>query len=59
MWHESLGSLEMTVLRQPEQSDWTLLEGRLVDQSALQGVLDTLFMLGLPLILVLRLEPDS
>jgi hypothetical protein len=52
MWLECLGGLEMTEQRQPGQPVVTRLEGRLVDQSALQGVLDTLFMLGMRLITV-------
>ena len=55
MWFDSLGSLEITEQRQPGQPVVTQLEGRLKDQSALQGVLDTLFMLGMRLILVERL----
>jgi hypothetical protein len=55
MWRDCLGGLEITEQRQPGQSVCTRLEGRLVDQSALQGVLDTLFMLGLRLITVERL----
>jgi hypothetical protein len=50
MWLERLGGLEITEERQPGQPVITQLEGRLVDQSALQGVFDTLFMLGLRLI---------
>jgi hypothetical protein len=52
VWFDCLGGLEITEQRQPGQPVVTRLEGRLVDQSALQGVLDTLFMLGLRLILV-------
>ena len=55
MWLESLGGLKITEQRQPEQPVITCLEGRLVDQAALQGVVDTLFMLGMDLILVERL----
>jgi hypothetical protein len=54
-WFDCLGGLEITEQRQPGQSVVTRLEGRLVDQSALQGVLDTLFMLGLRLLTVERL----
>ena len=57
MWFASLGGLEITEQRQPGRLVVTRLEGRLVDQSALQGVLDTLFMLGLRLISVERLPP--
>lgn len=55
MWHDSLSGLSITEQRQPGQPVFTCLEGRLVDQSALQGVVDTLFMLGMRLILVERL----
>jgi hypothetical protein len=50
MWGECLGGLEITEERPPGRPVF-----RLVDQSALQGVLDTLFMLGLRLITVERL----
>jgi hypothetical protein len=52
VWFDCLGGLEITEQRQPGQPVVTRLEGRLADQSALQGVLDTLFMLGLRLITV-------
>jgi hypothetical protein len=55
MWLECLGGLELTEQRQPEQPVVTQLEGRLADQSALQGVIDTLIMLGLQLLFVERL----
>ncbi len=57
IWLHCLGGLEITEERQPGQPVITRLEGRLTDDSALQGVLDTLFMLGMRLILVERLEP--
>ncbi len=57
MWLQCLGGLEITEEREPGQPVITRLEGRPTDESALQGVLDTLFMLGLHLILVERLEP--
>jgi hypothetical protein len=52
VWFDRLGGLKITEQRQPGQPVVTRLEGRLVDQSALQGVLDTLFMLGLRLLTV-------
>ena len=55
MWLECLGGLELTEQRQPGQPVVTQLEGRLVDQSALQGVFDTLIMLGMRLVTVERL----
>ena len=56
VWLDRLGGLEITEQRQPGQPIVTRLEGRLEDQSALQGVLDTLFMLGMRPILVERLS---
>jgi hypothetical protein len=56
MWLECFGGLAITEERQPGRPVVTRLEGRLVDQSALQGVLDTLFMLGLCLITVEYLQ---
>ncbi len=58
VWLDRLGSLEITEQRPPGQPVVSRLEGRLKDQSALQGVLDTLFMLGMRLILVERLEGE-
>ena len=55
VWLDRLGGLEITEQRQPGKPVVTRLEGRLEDQSSLQGVLDTLFMLGMLPILVERL----
>jgi hypothetical protein len=55
VWLECLGGLEITEERQPGRPVVTQLEGRLVDQSALQGVFDTLIMLGMRLVTVERL----
>ena len=52
MWLQCLGGFEATEQRQPGQPVVTRLEGYPSDQSALQGVIDTLFMLGMRLILV-------
>lgn len=57
MWLQCLGGFEAAEQRQSGQPVVTRLEGRPVDQAALQGVLDTLFMLGKRLILVERIEP--
>jgi hypothetical protein len=55
VWLECLGGLEITQQRRPGRPVVTQLQGRLVDQSALQGVIDTLFMLGLRLVSAERL----
>ncbi len=52
MWLQCLGGFEASEQRQSGDVVITRLEGQIVDQSALQGVLDTLFMLGMRLILV-------
>ena len=59
VWHESLGGLAIAEQRQPGRPVVTQLEGRLVDQSAFQGVIATLFMLGLPLLFVERLPTNT
>jgi hypothetical protein len=52
IWCECLGGLAITVVSEPGQPTITHLSGRLADQSALQGVLDTLFMLQVRLLRV-------
>jgi hypothetical protein len=59
VWLDCLGNLKITEQRQSERTVVTRLKGRFTDQSALQGVLDTLFMLGLLLVLVERIEADK
>ena len=53
-WTACLGGLDISVREQPAQPIVTMLTGPLEDLSALQGVLDTLFMLNMPLLLVER-----
>ena len=55
VWLECFGGLAITEERQPGRPVVTRLEGRPTDEAALQGVLDTLFMLGLRLVTVERL----
>jgi hypothetical protein len=53
-WSECLAGLAISVREQPAQPPVTVLTGPLADQAALQGVLDTLFMLNMPLLMVER-----
>ena len=53
-WTDSLAGLVISVREGPEQPPVTVLTGPLTDQAALQGVLDTLFMLNLRLLRVER-----
>ena len=58
VWLECLGGLEITEERQPGRPVITRLEGRPTDEAAMQGVLDTLFMLGMRLVTVERLPSE-
>ena len=58
-WFECLAGLTISVREHPEPPLVTVLTGPLEDQAALQGVLDTLFMLNLPLLLVQRFPPEK
>jgi hypothetical protein len=53
-WSDCLAGLAISVREQPSQPTITVLTGPLADQAALQGVLDTLFMLKMPLLMVER-----
>jgi hypothetical protein len=51
-WSERLAGMTITATGGKDTPETTVLEGRLLDQSALTGVLNTLHDLGLPLISV-------
>lgn len=55
MWSDWLGGMQMRYSPHGE----TLLEGAVVDQAALYGLLAALRDLGLPLISVTRSEPST
>jgi hypothetical protein len=57
-WSEGLAGLAISVRERPAQPAVTELTGPLEDQAALHGVLDTLFMLNMPLLLVERCRPE-
>lgn len=54
VWFDCLGRPAITEQRESGQPVITQLVGQFADQSALRGVIDTLFMLGLQLMLVER-----
>jgi hypothetical protein len=58
-WSDCLAGLAISVREQPARPPFTVLTGSLQDQSALQGVLETLFMLKMPLLLVERHSAES
>jgi hypothetical protein len=54
-WSEWFDGLDI----QPEAAGRTLLTGRVADQAALNGLLNKIYDLGLPLLSVARAEPDG
>lgn len=54
-WSDWLDSLSLTC----EDDGTTLIEGRVVDQSALFGIIERLRDLALPLISVLHIDPEE
>ena len=58
-WSECLAGLSISVHERPSPPPVTELRGPLQDQAALHGVLDTLFMLNTPVLLVERDSADS
>ena len=58
-WSPRLGGMEISTTSAPEQVPVTTLEGVLLDQAALAGVLDVLYSLCLPVISVEYIPVDS
>ena len=55
-WHKRLGGLEVTTYSPETGKPLTILRGRLCDQAALHGVLDTLYALHLPILEVTKVD---
>jgi len=59
-WSDRLSGVAIVTDRQPGEAPITTLTGEFIDQAALSGALDTLYDLGMPLLLVECLSvPDS
>jgi hypothetical protein len=59
-WHDRLGGMTIRTSEGPSSRRVTTLSGKLLDQAALAGVLDTLYQLSLPLLSLENLdEPMS
>ena len=59
-WHRRLGGMEITTSSPETGEPHTTLRGRLGDQAALRGVLETLYALHLPILEVTRVDgPDK
>ncbi len=50
-WSDRLGGMQITEHQSPDGAVETILAGRLADQAALSGVLNTLYELHLPVLL--------
>jgi hypothetical protein len=55
-WLDRLSDMKVITIGEGDTPEMTTLEGRLIDQAALIGVLNTLYDLGLPLVSVEYLE---
>lgn len=58
-WSPRLGGMAVCTATTQERGPVTTLEGLLLDQAALAGVLDTLYILGLPVISVEHVRAES
>ena len=55
-WRRRLGGMEVTASSPESEEPRTILQGRLQDQAALHGLLDTLYALHLPIVEVSRVD---
>jgi uncharacterized DUF497 family protein len=58
-WSEKLGGMQITVLQSKDTNPSTVLIGRINDQSALSGVLNTLYENHVSIISVKKLEDEE
>ena len=58
-WHRRLGGMEVTSSSPESEEPRTILEGRLSDQAALHGLLETLYALHLPILELTRVGSPS
>ena len=58
-WSEYVGGMQISSSVEPDNKVTTTLSGELIDQAALLGVLNHLYNLGLPLLLVECRESDG
>jgi len=58
-WSDRLGGLTVTRTEQTGNSPHSVLVGRIRDQAELNGVLETLYSLHLPILRVEQVEDDS
>ena len=51
-WHDRVGGMTVSTRGNADRDPVTTLSGQLLDQAALMGVLNTMYLLGLPLLSV-------
>ena len=51
-WRDRVGGMAVSTNGNSDQDPVTILSGQLLDQAALMGVLNTMYLLGLPLLSV-------
>ena len=57
-WIGRLGGMVITTTSQESGASRTTLQGRILDQSALRGILETLYALHLPILEVTMVDTD-
>jgi len=55
-WHRRLGGMEVTTSSPESDEPRTILQGRLLDQAALHGLLETLYALHLPILELTKVD---
>ena len=55
-WHRRLAGMEVTTSSPEAEEPRTILQGRLRDQAALHGLLETLYALHLPILEVTKVD---
>ena len=55
-WHDYFGGMAVEIETGPEDHPVTILRGMVTDQAALQGMLQQLYSLGMPLLAVAQIK---
>ena len=58
-WSSRMGGMKVIAYRELDDREETILQGKLADQAALTGVLNTLYELHLPVISAQFLDEDT
>ena len=58
-WSDRLAGMAITTTERPNQRPHTTLLGRIIDQAELNGVLETLYGLHMPILIVEEMEEEG